>query len=180
MLLFIYVREAVYNERRNILFIVLMGIICLIFGSCNSPKEETVVIEKAEEKPEEKSEEKSPEKESWIWVDVSGAVNAPGVYRLKEGSRVFEAIQEAGGFLENADTTGINEASVLSDGEKLQIYTVEEVQQMEMQPNQISASQENTGCQRENQYKYSKFGGTAGNSGHRRSKGKVHHGISGS
>lgn len=131
-------------KRRNILFIVLMGIICLIFSSCNFPKEETVVIEKAEEKPEEKSEEKSPEKESWIWVDVSGAVNAPGVYRLKEGSRVFEAIQEAGGFLENADTTGINQASVLSDGEKLQIYTVEEVQQMEMQPNQISASQENT------------------------------------
>ena len=112
-------------KRRNILFIVLMGIICLIFSSCNSPKEETVVIEKAEEKPEEKS----PEKESWIWVDVSGAVNVPGVYRLKEGSRVFEAIQEAGGFLENADTTGINQASVLSDGEKLQIYTVEEVQQ---------------------------------------------------
>ena len=33
------------------------------------------------------------------------------------GSRVFEAVQEAGGFLENADTTGINQASVLSDGE---------------------------------------------------------------
>lgn len=67
-----------------------------------------------------------------------------GVYCLKQGSRVFEAVQEAGGFLENADTTGINQASVLSDGEKLQIYTIEEVQQMEVQPEMFSGSSENT------------------------------------
>ena len=71
-------------------------------------------------------------------------MSAPGVYCLKQGSRVFEAVQEAGGFLENADTTGINQASVLSDGEKLQIYTIEEVQQMEVQPEMFSGSSENT------------------------------------
>ncbi len=132
-------------KARNILFIVLMGIICLIFSSCNYPKEETVVIEQPEEKMNKsKVEEHSAKEESWIWVDVSGAVNTPGVYRLKQGSRVFEAIQEAGGFQENADTAGINQASVLSDGEKLQIYTIEEAQQMEIQPEKFSVSQEKT------------------------------------
>ena len=37
-------------KAKNILFIMLMGIICLVFSSCNSPKEETVVIEQSEEK----------------------------------------------------------------------------------------------------------------------------------
>ena len=129
---------------KNILFIVLMGIICLIFSSCNSPKEETVVIEQPEEKQnKQKAEEHSEKIEAWIWVDISGAVHTPGVYRLKQGARVFEAIQEAGGFLENADTAGINQASVLSDGEKLQIYTIEEAQQMEIQPKAFSDSSEN-------------------------------------
>ena len=99
-------------KAKNILFIMLMGIICLVFSSCNSPKEETVVIEQSEEKQNKpKTEEHSEQEEAWIWVDVSGAVSAPGVYRLKQGSRVFEAVQEAGGFLENADTTGINHVS---------------------------------------------------------------------
>lgn len=130
-------------KAKNILFIVLMGIICLIFSSCNSPKEETVVIEQPEEKQNKpQTEEHSEKEEAWIWVDVSGAVNTPGVYRLKQGSRVFEAVQEAGGFLENADTVGINQASVLSDGEKLQIYTIEEAQQMEIQPKEFSDSGE--------------------------------------
>lgn len=130
-------------KAKNILFIVLMGIICLIFSSCNSQKEETVVIEQPEEKQNKpQTEEHSEKEEVWIWVDVSGAVNTPGVYRLKQGSRVFEAVQEAGGFLENADTAGINQASVLSDGEKLQIYTIEEAQQMEIQPQEFSDSRE--------------------------------------
>ena len=131
-------------KTKNILFIVLMGIICLVFSSCNSPKEETVVIEQPEEKQnKQKVEEYAEKTEAWIWVDISVAVNTPGVYRLKQGSRVFEAIQEAGGFLENADTAGINQASVLSDGEKLQIYTIEEAQQMQIQPKEFSNSSEN-------------------------------------
>ena len=132
-------------KARNILFIVLMGIISLIFSSCNFPKEETVIVEQPEEKLNKlKTEEDSVKEESWIWVDVSGAVNTPGVYRLKRGSRVFEAIQGAGGFQENADTAGINQASVLSDGEKLQIYTIEEAQQMELSSEKFSISQDNT------------------------------------
>lgn len=132
-------------KTKNILFIVLMGIICLIFSSCNSPKEEVVVIEQPEEKQNKSQTAKhSEEEEAWIWVDISGAVNTPGVYRMKQGSRVFEAVQEAGGFLENADTAGINQASILSDGEKLQIYTIEEAEQMEMQPKEFSGSSENT------------------------------------
>ena len=43
---------------------------------------------------------KSAEKK--IWVYVCGAVNAPGVYELKEDARLYEAIELAGGVNQEA------------------------------------------------------------------------------
>ena len=63
-------------KAKNILFIVLMGIICLIFSSCNSPKEGNGCNRQPEEKQNKlQTEEHSEKEEVWIWVDVSGAAN---------------------------------------------------------------------------------------------------------
>lgn len=64
-----------------------------------------------------------------IYVDVCGAVANPGVFQLEEGSRVFQAIEAAGGYLENAAQNCVNRASILSDGQQLYILTREEMQQ---------------------------------------------------
>ena len=56
-----------------------------------------------------------------IVIQVSGAVPRPGVYALAQGSRVQDAISAAGGFLAEADKTGINLARALADGEQLDI-----------------------------------------------------------
>ncbi len=65
-----------------------------------------------------------------IKVDVSGAVNNPGVYQLKDGSIVEEAILAAGGFAEGANTKFIskylNMAKKLSDGMKIYVPYVGE------------------------------------------------------
>lgn len=63
-----------------------------------------------------------------IQVYVCGAVASPGVYALPEGSRVYEAVELAGGFLESADPKALNQARLLSDGEQITVLTVEEVQ----------------------------------------------------
>lgn len=60
-----------------------------------------------------------------IVVQVSGAVPRPGVYALAQGSRVQDAISAAGGFLAEADKSGINLARALEDGEQLDIPYVE-------------------------------------------------------
>jgi competence protein ComEA len=60
-----------------------------------------------------------------IVVQISGAVPRPGVYALAQGSRVQDAISAAGGFLAEADKTGINLARALEDGEQLDIPYVE-------------------------------------------------------
>jgi competence protein ComEA len=52
-------------------------------------------------------------------VYITGAVVAPGVYSVPRLSRIENAIQAAGGFLETADTQKINLASKLLDGEEI-------------------------------------------------------------
>lgn len=64
-----------------------------------------------------------------ICVHVCGAVNKSGVYELPAGSRVYEAVREAGGFAENADESYVNQAQQLNDGVKLVIPTMQQVQE---------------------------------------------------
>ena len=63
-----------------------------------------------------------------VYVDVDGAVVSPGVYRLKEGARVSQAIDAAGGLSAEADVTGLNRASKVADGQKIYVPKVGEQQ----------------------------------------------------
>lgn len=56
-----------------------------------------------------------------IFVDVTGAVNKPGVYTLSANSRVIDAIKAAGDSAPGADLSTINLARVLSDGEQIYV-----------------------------------------------------------
>lgn len=62
-----------------------------------------------------------PSQSSSITVDVSGAVMDPGVFDLPVGSRVNDAVKLAGGFSPSADSSGVNLAAVIRDGEKILI-----------------------------------------------------------
>jgi competence protein ComEA len=57
-----------------------------------------------------------------VMVDVEGAVVNPGVYSLPLNARVFEAITAAGGLKKGADTSDINQARLLKDGEQIYVY----------------------------------------------------------
>lgn len=108
-------------KKKSVLFGMFLLICCLWISSC---KQEEVVIEqpsleksekeetdKADGKGEKSSQESEPEAET-IWVDVSGAVNRPGVYELQKEARVFEAVKAAGGFSKEADTGWLNQAAL--------------------------------------------------------------------
>ncbi len=56
-----------------------------------------------------------------IFVDVTGAVNKPGVYTLTGKSRVIDAIKAAGDSAQGADLSTINLARVLNDGEQIYV-----------------------------------------------------------
>jgi competence protein ComEA len=54
-----------------------------------------------------------------ITVYVSGSVVNEGLYALPRGSRANDAIQAAGGLTQQANTSGLNLAKVLEDGEQI-------------------------------------------------------------
>ena len=63
---------------------------------------------------------------SGVYVYICGEVVAPGVYELSEDSRIYEAVDAAGGFTENAARESVNLASKVSDGMQITIYNKEE------------------------------------------------------
>ena len=56
-----------------------------------------------------------------IFVDVTGAVNKPGVYSLTGKSRVIDAIKAAGDSAPGADLSTINLARIVNDGEQIYV-----------------------------------------------------------
>lgn len=80
----------------------------------------------------EGSEAPGPET-SAVWVHVCGCVQAPGLYSLPEGSRVWNAIEAAGGFSETAAADWLNLAQPIEDGMKIEVPDLEKAKQREEQ-----------------------------------------------
>ncbi len=81
---------------------------------------ETVSAEEeysAEADPMEKSEDQ-------VVVHIAGEVFEPGVYALRAGARVVEAIQAAGGETNFADMERLNLARQLVDGEQIRVPSI--------------------------------------------------------
>lgn len=65
--------------------------------------------------------------DSPIIVHVAGSVQAPGVYRLRLGDRVVDAVTAAGGALPRAATDAVNLAAPVTDGERVYVPAIGEV-----------------------------------------------------
>lgn len=94
----------------------LVGIVLIIGG---------IFASGINERPKNYPKESIVDSQKMISVDISGAVNNPGVYKLSEGARAEEAIASAGGFAETANQEYIskylNMAQKLSDGSKVYV-----------------------------------------------------------
>jgi len=73
-----------------------------------------------------------------LWIDVSGAVAQPGVYKLTGNARVKDALVAAGGLTDKADrdfvSTTINLAAKVKDGDKIYIPLVNDKSSGQSQP----------------------------------------------
>ena len=66
-----------------------------------------------------------------IKVHICGEVYFPGVYSLYSGSRIYEVVQQAGGFTAEADTEAVNQAKEVFDGEQIYIPSITEREEAE-------------------------------------------------
>lgn len=104
------------NEERIILVVIaillcIMGIYRVVVFKSQSVK----VIKSDDSK---KAEELLPEK---IYVYITGEVKKPGLYIMKQGDRVTDVVEMAGGFTESAEITSVNMAQKLKDEEFINI-----------------------------------------------------------
>lgn len=65
--------------------------------------------------------EEDTEEKKRIYVYVCGAVQNPGVYELEEGSRIFQAVDVAGGLSEDAILQSVNMARIAEDEQRIYI-----------------------------------------------------------
>ena len=116
----------------GVILFLLAGAAAMIFmpqDSHDTPQKAQENISLAQNiKPQKENEEapakiqKSNTSSPKIWyVYVTGAVKKPGVYSIPENSRVFKAIEAAGGFKPNADETALNLAEFLTDSTHLHV-----------------------------------------------------------
>ncbi len=59
--------------------------------------------------------------EQLYYVYICGAVEQEGVYQCKAGSRLYEAIEQAGGFLDEANKSSLNLVDLVADGQKIYV-----------------------------------------------------------
>ncbi len=69
---------------------------------------------------------RASEREVVFIVQVDGAVAKPGIYRVREGTRLFEVLDAAGGVTPNAVLQDLNLAQPVYDGQRILIPSREE------------------------------------------------------
>ena len=116
------------HKKKIIIITFVVAFLLIIFFVINNDNSEVAAdsdVEILEQKPlveEVKIEEKN------IYVEIKGAVISPGVYMLKDESRVIDLINAAGGLTDDANIDYINQSKILEDQMVIKIYTNKEIE----------------------------------------------------
>lgn len=94
--------------------LLLVGLGCAVLVAALSPRGVVTELDPAEPAPSA-----AAAASAIILVHVLGAVAEPGLYELREGDRVVDAVAAAGGLVDGAEQAAINLARPVSDGEQL-------------------------------------------------------------
>ncbi len=134
------------REKRLGMLLALSGLVLislllyLQFGRVSEPSVTFPVYEEQDSEQESVADQANlrESEAAPLVVDVKGAVKQPGVYSLPAGARVVDAIERAGGLLEEADPERINLAQPLTDGMAFRVPYQGEQEKLPAEP--VSAS----------------------------------------
>ena len=124
-------------QIKKIIFIVVITLVIIIVAiyqiSANQKEEEYDYLEitqNAELQNTEQEEnieiQEQIKQEETIFVHVTGQVNNAGIVEVKEGARIIDVINAAGGMTDKADETKINLAYKIEDGQKIYVPSKED------------------------------------------------------
>ena len=114
------------KQRKIIIIIAILVIILIGWKYYDSKNYEEVNSQEILATNTKKENKNSNEEEDMMAVHITGEVKKSGVVKIKEGSRIEDIIEAAGGLTENADITNVNLAFVVEDGMKIRIPSINE------------------------------------------------------
>ena len=141
-----------YRHKKQIILVCLGLVLLLVIGSffiyknytAENKEEKNIVLNtKKDIKKDEEEEE-----EVYYQVDIKGEVINPGIYTVKEGSRVIDVIRLAGDLTEVADTSVLNLSKKVKDEMVIIVYSFDEVESFTETKEQEEIEQE--ACKNQN------------------------------
>ena len=127
--LFLFLNKKKLIIISSIIFILTLSLIGYLKFNLKTKANNKVILENTlVEKKVAKKEENNLE---YIYVDIKGNVENPGVYSLEKGKRVVDAINIAGGLKDNSDTSLLNLSMVLSDQMIIIVYSKDQIKSLE-------------------------------------------------
>lgn len=120
------------NKKQKIIFIVI-GILMIIFigyhiikkqGNYKYNELETTITEDNTKNSINLEEEEDIS----VIVHITGEIKKEGIVEVKQGDRIVDVIEGAGGVTEEADLSKVNLAYKVSDGQKIYIPSINETE----------------------------------------------------
>ena len=129
------IKNYVSERKLGLLIIVLLlGAICFLVLNSYFKKNENLLenddVNLISDNLEKVEESSNVSEEKYILVDVKGEVKKPGVYKLKENSRVIDAINASGGLTKKAYTKYINLSKILKDENVIIVNSTSEIKKV--------------------------------------------------
>ena len=118
----IYKKYIEKNKKYVIIGLIfcILIIAIIIVKQFDTEEKETLDLISIEENTEN-TETVEKEEDYKIVIHITGEVNNEGIIEIKEGGRISDAIEEAGGLTKEADLERVNLAYELEDGQKIYI-----------------------------------------------------------
>lgn len=130
-------------SKKLICRIIMLVLVCFLLSACSedtkvSLSEETSAFSSEQGESTVLQKEQSEE----IAVYVNGAVKNPGVYTLKQGDRIYQAIDMAGGITSKAQKDTMNLAETVVDAQNIYVMTRQEYQKSQKKKERIDTEQD--------------------------------------
>ena len=143
-----------YRHKKQIILCILGLVLLLVVASifiyknftAKDKKDENIVLNTKKDIKKDEEEEKTSD--VYYQVDIKGEVINPGIYTVKEGSRVIDVIRLAGDLTEVADTSVLNLSKKVKDEMVIIVYSFDEVESFTETKEQEEIEQE--ACKNQN------------------------------
>ncbi len=126
--------------KKNILLLIIGIAISLVFMGCGS-KSKKISLDDTKSKTSLEETKSSGD----IFVHVVGEVNAPGIVKVPEGTRLYNVIEKAGGMTKNAQTDYLNLADTVKDGQQIRVISKKEYKKLKKKKSSGSLPNESQG-----------------------------------